>query len=115
MHKILQDFNFQNLPLNTKFFQEQVQVFHDANFVAAPGGAILANMIFMKPETKLLVLISWRNRKIKLWHDLASSVNLKYIEVKGPSTYWGFSFLRTIHSNYYISPRKLRRILSKEI
>jgi hypothetical protein len=115
IHKILQDFNFQNLPLNTKFFQEQVQVFHDANFVAAPGGAVLANMIFMKPETKLLVLVSWRNRKLKLWKDLSKSANLKYFEVKGFPTYWGFNYLRSLHSSFYISPRKLRRILSKEI
>jgi capsular polysaccharide biosynthesis protein len=113
--RVLQDFTFQTLSLNVKFFQEQVQVFHNANFVVAPGGAVLANIIFMKPGTKVLVLISWRNRKLKLWKDLSESFNLKYMEVKGFPTYWGFNYLQRMHSNYYISPRKLRRILSKEI
>ena len=113
--RVLQDFAFQTLPYSVKFFREQVQVFHDANFVVTPGGAILANIIFMKPGTKVLVLISWRNRKLKLWKDLSKSVNLKYFEVKGFPTYWGFNYLRSLHSNFYISPRKLRRILSKEI
>jgi hypothetical protein len=113
--RVLQDFTFQTLPLNVKFFQEQVQVFHNANFVVAPGGAVLANIIFMKPGTKVLVLTSWNNRKLKLWKDLSESFNLKYMEVKGFPVYWGFNYLRKIHSNYYISPRKLRRILSKEI
>jgi hypothetical protein len=92
-----------------------VKVFHDAKFVVASGGAVLANIIFMKPGTKVLVLRSWRGKKIKLWEDLSKSVNLKYFEVKGFPTYWGFSFLRSLHSDYYISPKKLRRILSKEI
>jgi Glycosyltransferase 61 len=113
--RVLQDFTFQTLPLNVKFFQEQVQVFHNANFVVAPGGAVLANIIFMKPGTKVLVLISWRNRKLKLWKDLSESFNLKYMEVKGFPIYWGFNYLQRMHSNYYISLRKLRRILSKEI
>jgi hypothetical protein len=113
--RVLQDFTFKTLPLNVKFFQEQVQVFHNANFVVAPGGAVLANIIFMKPGTKVLVLTSWNNRKLKLWKDLSESFNLKYMEVKGFPVYWGFNYLRKIHSNYYISPRKLRRILSKEI
>jgi len=113
--RVLQDFTFQTLPLNVKFFQKQVQVFHNANFVVAPGGAVLANIIFMKPGTKVLVLISWRNRKLNLWKDLSKSANLKYFEVKGFPTYWGFNYLQSLHSNYHISPRKLRRILSKEI
>jgi hypothetical protein len=115
LHKVLHDFSFRTLRLDFKFYGKQVKVFHDAKFVVASGGAVLANIIFMKPGTKVLVLRSFRGRKINIWGALSKSVDLKYFEVKGFPTYWGFSFLRSFHSNYYISPRKLRRILSKEI
>jgi len=115
VHKVLQEFNFQTLPLDLKFFRKQVKFFYDTEFVVAPGGAVLANIIFMKPGTKVLVLRSWRSGKLKLWENLSKSSNLKYLEVAGFPTFWGFNFLRSLHSNYYISPRKLRRILSREI
>jgi hypothetical protein len=115
LRKVLIDFSFQVLPLDINFFRIQAKVFHDAKFVVAPGGAVMANIIFMKPGTKVLVMRSWRGRNLKLWEALSQSVNLKYVEITGFPTYWGFNFLRKIHSDYYISFRKLRRILSKEI
>ena len=113
--RVLYDFSFQNPKLDLEFYRKQVEVFHNAKFVVAPGGAVLANIIFMKPGTKVLVIRSWRNKELKLWENLSKSANLKYFEIKGFPTYWGFNFLRRLHSNYYISPRKLRRILSEEI
>ena len=115
INRVLQDFSIQTLLFNLEFYRKQVKVFHNTKFVVAAGGAVLANIIFMKPGAKVFVLRSWRGRKLKLWENLSKSVNLKYIEVKGFPSYWGFNFLRRLHSDYYISPRKLRRILSKEI
>ena len=115
VHRVLCDFSFQTLKSDLKFYRKQVEVFHNAKFVVAPGGAVLANIIFMKPGTKVLIFRSLWNKDIKLWENLSRSANLKYFEIKGFPTYWGFNFLRHLHSNYYISPRKLRRILSKEI
>ena len=115
LEKVFDDFSFKRLPLNGNFFNSQVKVFFNSKFVATPGGAVLANIIFMKPGSKVLVLKSWGNQKLNLWSKLCESINLEYIEVTGSPTYWGSSFLRRLHSNFYISPRKLRRILSREI
>ncbi len=115
INKILQEFSFKNLQLDEKFFQKQVAIFYNANIVAAPGGAVLANIIFMKPGTKVLVLRSLRPRYLQLWKDLSVSLDLNYFEVLGLPTYFGLSQNKIIHSNFYISPKKLRRILSKEI
>ncbi len=115
LKKVFDDFSFQRLPLNDKFFNRQVQVFFNTKFVATPGGAVLANVIFMKPGSKVLVLKSRGNRKLNPWAKLCESFNLKYVEVTGLPTYWGSSFLRRLHSNFYISPKKLRRVLSREI
>jgi capsular polysaccharide biosynthesis protein len=115
LEKVFDDFSFEKLHLNSNFFDRQVKVFFNTKFVATPGGAVLANVIFMKPGSKVLVLKSWGNRKLNLWAKLCESLNLECIEISGLPTYWGLSFLRRLHSNFYISPKKLRRVLSREI
>ena len=111
----LDSFSFEDISLDLKFFRSQVQVFSNSNFVVSPGGAILANIIFMNPGSKVVALKSFRGQRVDLWKKLSESMDLKYIGVSGIPTYWGFLYLRKLHSNYYISPRKLRRILSREI
>jgi capsular polysaccharide biosynthesis protein len=111
----LDSFSINYVPLDLKFFRSQVQVFSNSNFVVSPGGAILANIIFMNPGSKVVALKSFRGQRVDLWGKLSDSLDLKYIAVNGIPTYWGFLYLRKLHSNYYISPRKLRRILSREI
>jgi hypothetical protein len=115
LQKVLNDYSFQNLSLDSKFFEKQVSVFFNANFVVAPGGAVLANILFMQPGSRVLALTSFRNKKLDIWGKLSRSCDLEYFEIRGFPTYWGLSFLRRFHSNFYISPKKLRRILSREI
>ena len=115
IHKVLSAFSFRTLPINDDFFGSQVKVFFNAKFVVAPGGAVLANLMFMKPGSKVFVLQSWWNRNFRLWSKLSQTFNLELIQITGSPTYWGLKFLRRQHSNFYISPRKLRRVLSAEI
>ena len=111
----LEYFSFDDIPLDSNFFSSQVQVFSNSNVVVSPGGAVLANIIFMNPGSKVITLISFRGQGINLWQKLSDSLNLEYIAVKGIPTYWGFRYLRKLHSDFYISPKKLRRILSRKI
>jgi Glycosyltransferase 61 len=105
-------FNFSIHDLDSNFFKDQIKTFHNARIVVAPGGAALANIVFMQEGSWVVVLQSRRNRDINLWSKLAGAMNINYIEVKGPSTYFGPGKLRRRHSDFYISPRKLRRVLS---
>jgi hypothetical protein len=113
--QILDHFSFEEIPIDSEFFRIQVQIFSNSNIVVAPGGAVFANIIFMNPGSLVIPLISFRGQKVDLWRKLSDSLDLKYVDIKGIPTYWGFSDLRKLHSNFYISPRKLRRILSREI
>ena len=115
VRQVLESFSVDDIPLDSKFFRSQVQVFSNSNFVVSPGGAVLANTIFMNPGSKVVALKSFRGQRVDLWRKLSDSLDLKYNAVNGIPTYWGFFYLRKLHSNYYISPRKLRRILSREI
>jgi capsular polysaccharide biosynthesis protein len=113
--QILNRFSFQDFNLDEKFFQKQVEVFNNSNFVVSPGGAVLSNIIFMNPGSKVLALTSFRGRQNNLWRELSEACGLKYFEIRGFPTFWGFNYLRNLHSNFYISLMKLRRILSREI
>jgi hypothetical protein len=115
IEKIVHEYNFANFDLDEKFFQNQARIFANANCIISPGGAVLANIIFMKPGKRVIVLRSGRNIKPDIWKKIAETANVEYSEVKGFPSYWGLGFSQRLHSNFYISPRKLRRMLSEEI
>jgi hypothetical protein len=98
---------------NTNFFKFQVSAFQQANLVVIPGGASVANILFMKPGAKVLILKSWRNGKLNLWKSLALGLGLEYKEINGVPNYYGLNRLRRVHSDYWIPPRKFKRELSK--
>jgi hypothetical protein len=110
---VVRELGIDTLESNSNFFRFQVPAFHQANLVIIPGGASVANILFMKPGTKVLILKSWRNRKLNLWQSLAIGLGLDYKEINGVPNYYGLRYLRRVHSDYWIPPRKLKRQLSK--
>ena len=103
------------VPFDAEFFYNQIEIFYSSSLVVSPGGAVLANIIFMKPKGEVIALTSFRNKGIELWRELSECFDLNYTEITGYPTYWGFNRLRRVHSSFYVSPKKLRRILSREI
>ena len=101
--------------LDEDFFRNQIQIFANANHVISPGGAVLANILFMKPGSKVTVLRASTINKLNIWQQLAEISQVEYSEVSGIPIYFGLDYLKRLHSNFYISPRKLRRIMSEEI
>jgi hypothetical protein len=115
IEKIVHEYGFAKFDLSDKFFQIQARIFANSDCIISPGGAVLANIIFMKPGKRVIVLRSGRTTEPDIWTKLAEASNAEYFEVKGFPSYWGLGFSQRLHSNFYISSRKLRRMLSKEI
>ena len=113
--KICSYYGFNRVTLDNSFYLKQVEFFNNADVIVSPGGAVLANLVFMKPGKRILVLHNGKSAKIELWKKLADASKVEFIEIRGLSTYFGSSSLRSLHSNYFVSPKKLRRMLSKEI
>jgi hypothetical protein len=113
--KIIFEHHIPVYELDQDFFRNQIHIFANTNHIISPGGAVLANIIFMKPGSKITVLRSYRYSKLNIWKQLAEINKVEYSEIRGIPSYWGLNFLRRLHSNFYISPRKLRRIFSEEI
>jgi hypothetical protein len=112
VNSLLEKFGFTICELNLDFFKKQIKTFSQARIVVAPGGAALANIIFMPVGSVVVVLRSRRNSDLNLWVKLAKAVGVQCIEVTGIPTYFGPGKLRRMHSDFYISPRKLRKVLA---
>jgi capsular polysaccharide biosynthesis protein len=110
---VVSELGIDTLESDANFFKFQIPAFHQAILTIIPGGASVANILFMKPGTKVLILKSWRNRKLNLWQSLAIGLGLEYKEINGVPNYFGLKYLRRMHSDYWIPPRKLKRELSK--
>lgn len=105
------DYGFETITPDVAFYQNQVAHFATARVVISPGGALLANMIFLSKGAIVICLHSWRGRKVRLWQQLAHALGVEMINVYGLPTYFGRKSLQNEHSNYYVPLWKFRRTL----
>ena len=113
-HKISKTLNkagFEEISVDENFFKVQHLYFQEAEIIACPGGATLANMIFMKPNSRILVFRSLRDLKQKLWYKLAAASGINLQQIYGLPLYYGPGKLRRQHSDYFCPNFILRLIL----
>lgn len=111
LQNILETFGFHTLETNQHFYLKQHAYFNQANHVVSPGGAVLANLVFMRPGSKVLIIRSWRDSDLLLWNKLAAACELDFYEVVGIPTYYGRKALARQHSNFFLPIRRVRKIL----
>jgi len=109
--RCLDNFGFHSLEIDENFYTRQHIYFSKANLIVSPGGAILANILFMKKGSKIIAMRSWRDSKLNLWKTLAEACDVEYGEVIGIPTYFGRNFLARQHSNFYIPLVLVRKYL----
>ena len=109
--KCLDNFGFHSLEIDENFYTRQHIYFSKANLIVSPGGAILANILFMKKGSKIIAMRSWRDSKLNLWKSLAEACDVEYGEIIGIPTYFGRNFLARQHSNFYIPLVLVRKYL----
>jgi capsular polysaccharide biosynthesis protein len=86
-------------------FAQQVALFSNVDVVVGATGAAMANLIFCKPTTKIIILISChRHTSYWYWQNMAYSIGNRISYVLGKTTW---SALPDIHSDYHISPSDL--------
>jgi hypothetical protein len=109
--RFLESFGFYIPEIGEDFFTRQHIFFSKAGLVVSPGGAILANIIFMKKGSKVIAMRSWKDSKLKIWKSLAEACDVEYREIIGIPTYFGRKVLAKAHANYYIPLILVKRIL----
>jgi capsular polysaccharide biosynthesis protein len=111
--RYLEDFGFYAPEIGEDFFTRQHIYFSRANLIVGPGGAILANILFMKKGSKVIAMRSWRDSKLNLWKSLAEACNVEYGEIIGIPTYFGRKFLARQHSNYFIPLVLVKKLIKR--
>lgn len=98
--------NFEVLSPENLTFEQQVRSFYSASTVIAPTGAALANIIFCRPGTKIIVLANnscLRNHYI--FGQLGQALDLALTYVEGPS------IRDRVHSGYSVDIGHINRAL----
>jgi capsular polysaccharide biosynthesis protein len=103
--------DFRIMESNKAFFLKQYAYFSKADIVVSPGGAILANILFMPAGSKVFAIRSWRDSELKLWEKLAEACQVNYFEILGIPTYYGFKRLARQHSSFYVPLRRIKKAL----
>ena len=103
--------NYQIVELNNIFFLDQHHFFSSAKTVITPGGALLANILFMHKNSNVVAIRSWRDSELKLWKDLAYACEINYSEVVGIPTYFGSNSLARQHSNFFVPLSRIKEAL----
>jgi hypothetical protein len=116
IEKILtNDYDFQIINPDDLNFQKQVKLFSQAKTVIIPGGAAMANFIFLPENAKALVLVSELLRGYEMPAALASVANARCSAVLGShlgSSSQVFSRHDLFHSDYSVDPDVLREQLN---
>lgn len=102
---------FQVVEPDESFYLNQARFFSEANTVCSPGGAILANIIFMRRGSKVVSIRSWRGSDVPLWKLLSEACEVNHSEVVGIPSYFGLKSLLRAHSNYYVPLRRFKKEL----
>jgi len=106
----LEEQGYEILECTEEFFMNQSEYFARANHVVAPGGAVLANILFMENGNTITVIRSSRDSNLRLWEKLAQACGIEFNEVVGVPTYFGPKTLARQHSNYFLPLKRLNVI-----
>lgn len=75
---VLEEFGFKTLYFEDYSFQEQVKIMMNVRFLISNHGSGLTNMLFMKPDGRVLELRKDGDSLNNCFFSLASALNLKY-------------------------------------
>ena len=113
VEKVLTKEGFRRIKINKLYLKNQFTLFRAADSIVLSGGAIVANMIFMKELTSIVVLGSWRSASLGIWSRLGLVFGVRVDEIKGIPTSFSLNYSRRLHSDYFVPKVLLRHYLKR--
>jgi len=106
-------FGFDTVYTENLTFLQQLNLFHHAEFITGPTGAVMANYIFMNDRAKILGLTPEQNASHALPALLSSISGAQFFTLKGIDK--GVSKIATenLHNNFKIDRSEFRSALSQ--
>jgi hypothetical protein len=103
--------NYEIVDCTNQFFLNQSFYFANASHIISPGGAVLANILFMQPGSEITIIRSSRESDLQLWEKLAFTCGIEFSEVVGIPTYYGRKSLAREHSDYLLPLSRIEKFL----
>jgi|GEM_PF-704389 len=89
-------------------FLEQTRIFANADIIVAPSGAALANIIFCRPQTKIIILMPrYRHTNYWYWQNMAKAAGCEVTYILGQEK------SKTIHSSFSVNIDDILNIVAK--
>lgn len=116
--EVMEEFGFQIINPAKISVIEQINLFNNARIVIGASGAVMANYVFMQPGTNVIALTSKNLWNFPLPAIICKTFNINFAYLTGRPKLNFHTFaggVEKMHSDFYISPRKLRKVVSKLI
>ena len=110
---LLSNQGFRKFEINNQYLKNQFTLFRNSDSIVLSGGAIAANIIFMRKNTYMVVLGSWRSSSLGIWSKLGSILGVKVKEIKGIPISFSMNYSRRLHANYFVPRVLLMHYLKK--
>ncbi|AFZ45408.1 hypothetical protein PCC7418_3293 [Halothece sp. PCC 7418] len=109
---VLEAMGFSSVEMTYRSFEEQISIVRDASIIVAPHGAGLTNMVFCKPGTKIVELITESKRNI--FYRLANLCEHKYYPILCSQASRSSRFETTSGNDcWHLDVTKLRKVIEK--
>lgn len=103
--ELLESYGYQQIFIEDYSFLEQAYLFHHAEALVAPTGAVFSNLLFAQPSLDAICLISQQIEFADCFSTLAHTmeINLKYISSQALDA--------NIHGSFYVDCNELKNLL----
>jgi len=94
-------------------FDEQVELFSEAGFIAGPAGAAFANIIFSPPNARIFILVSREEVNYYLFSSIADAAGQDLIYITGEPIEGSHKI--SYHRDYEIDLSKVKDIIEQYV
>lgn len=109
VYKVLQGFGFEKITPELLTFEEQVSLFHHAEYIVAGSGAALTNLMFVTEKCNVICFgISSNGNEIPVFNTIANINGAKFVYFPRKTDCNG-----NVHSNFEIDCSKLQDYLQE--
>lgn len=110
--RFLSHYNFKKVLLEDFTFKKQIEIFNSAKVIIAPHGAGLTNLVFCKPNSKVIELFSPKYIN-PCYYSLSNLINLDYYYLLGEGKKYRDGIEPFgIRNNIWINIIKLKKLLN---
>lgn len=114
LRKLAESFGFTSIDPSSMSWSQQVNLFRNANMVVGASGAVMANYLFMPPNSKIHSLTNERLWDFVLPAQISSIAGVNFSYLLGKSKFrMNKTSVENMHSDFRVSPKRFKATLKQ--